>query len=144
MLRKIKPNYIENLFDDFWNANNMQHKKLASHFAAQVGTMDVSEDEKNVFVEVDVPNYDIEDIKIEVQDKKMIIHGSFEEEKTDRRYKIKERNCNSFSRTILFENSITEDDVTAELENGVLKIVVAKNDKKQEKKTIIIKKTKLK
>lgn len=125
----------ETLFSDFVNP-----RELALRFAAPVGTMDVSEDDKNVYIEVDCPNYNIEDIKIEVQDKKMIISGSFENEKNNRKYKIKERNYNSFARTILFENTINEEDVSAELENGVLTIVVAKSEKKNEKKNILIKK----
>lgn len=135
MLRKIRPMTLETLLSDF-----VSSREIASTFAAQVGTMDVSEDDKNIYVDVDVPNYDIENIKIEVQDKKMLISGSYEAEKNDRRYKIKERNYNSFARTILFENAVSEDDVTAELENGVLRIVVAKAEKKNEKKSIVIKK----
>lgn len=135
MLRKIRPMTLETLLSDF-----VSPREIASTFAAQVGTMDVSEDDKNIYVDVDVPNYDIENIKIEVQDKKMLISGSYEAEKNDRRYKIKERNYNSFARTILFENAVSEDDVTAELENGVLRIVVAKAEKKNEKKSIVIKK----
>ena len=135
MLRKIKPMTFETLFGDF-----VSPREIASQFSAQVGTMDVSEDEKNVYVEIDVPNYEIDDIKIEVQDKKMLISGSFEAEKNNRKYKIKERSYNSFARTILFENAVNEEDVTAELENGVLKIVVVKAEKKNEKKCIAIKK----
>lgn len=135
MHRKIRPMTLETLLSDF-----VSPREIASTFAAQVGTMDVSEDDKNIYVDVDVPNYDIENIKIEVQDKKMLISGSYEAEKNDRRYKIKERNYNSFARTILFENAVSEDDVTAELENGVLRIVVAKAEKKNEKKSIVIKK----
>jgi HSP20 family protein len=137
MYKKIRPILIDSLLEDLWNT---RHNKMPSHFAPQVGTMDVSEDDKNIYVEIDVPNYDIESIKIETQDKKMIISGNLEEEKNNRRYKIKERNFNSFSRTILFENSIEEESVSAELENGVLTIVVAKAEKKNEKKLITIKK----
>lgn len=135
MLRKMKPMTFETLLGDF-----VSPREIASTFAAQVGTMDVSEDDKNIYVDVDVPNYDIENIKIEVQDKKMIISGSYEAEKNERKYKIKERNYNSFARTILFENTVNEEDVTAELENGVLRIVVVKAEKKKEKKSILIKK----
>lgn len=140
MLKKVKNYNIENLLDDFWKVPAINANKYASHFSMQLGTMDVSEDDKNYYVEIDVPNFDIDDIRIEVQDKKMIITGNVEQEKNERRYKIKERTYNSFSRSILFENVVNEEDVNAELQNGVLTISVAKTEKKNDKKNIVIKK----
>lgn len=139
MLRHDKTKTLDNFFDDFW-ALPARAKVAGANYGATVGTMDVSEDQKNIYIEVDVPNYDIDDIKIEVQNKKMTISGNFEAEKSERKYRIKERNFNNFTRTILFETNIDEEDVVAGLENGVLKIVITKNNTETAKKKIEIKK----
>jgi HSP20 family protein len=139
MLKKYDNKMLEDFVQDFWNIPN-RTRVAGANFANTVGTMDVSEDDKNFYVEIDVPNYDIEDIRIEVQNKKMIITGAIEAEKSDRKYRIRERNYNSFTRTILFENTIDEENIAAELENGVLNIVVVKRCGDNEKKKIQIKK----
>jgi HSP20 family molecular chaperone IbpA len=98
MLAKIRARNLDNFINDMFD--RMQYSNALN---LRVGSMDVSEDDKMIYVDVDVPNYDVEDIKIDVQDKKMIISGNLEEEKTDRRFKIRERQYNNFSRSILFE-----------------------------------------
>ena len=135
MLSKVRTRNIDNFINEIFDKVS-----YVPTLNSRVGAMDVAEDDKNIYIHIDAPNYDVEDIKIDVQDKKMIISGNLEEEKTDRRYKIRERQYNSFSRSILFENNIDENNIIAELENGVLSIIVPKIPKVEIKKKIEIKK----
>jgi HSP20 family protein len=135
MLGKVRAKNIDGFLNEVFDRMN-----YVQTLNGRVGCMDVAEDEKNIYIDIDAPNYEAEDIKIDIQDKKMIISGNIEEEKNGRRYKIRERQYNAFSRSILFENNIDENNIAAELENGVLSIVVPKIAKVEVKKKIEIKK----
>jgi HSP20 family protein len=135
----VKPNsnYVNvfkpfsSIFDDFFNYS--RKSSLISE------PMDLYEDNDNVYAEIDVPSYDVNDISIEIDGRRVTISGRREENKSDKRYKIKERNSSSFIRTFILEDIIDESKVLAEINNGVLVVTIPKN-KKPEIKRIEIKK----
>lgn len=123
---------LGSMFDDFFAPTRA--------LSLNQGLMDVYEDDKNVYAEIDAPSYEPSDISIEVDGRRMTISGKKEEEKTDKRYKIKERISSSFVRTFVLEEPIDETRVLAEIKDGVLVVTIPKNAKIEPKRIEIKKK----
>ncbi len=123
---------LSSMFDDFFAPTRA--------FSLNQGLMDVYEDDKNVYAEIDAPSYEPSDISIEVDGRRMTISGKREEEKTDKRYKIKERSSLSFVRTFVLEEPIDETRVLAEIKDGVLVVTIPKSEKIEPKRIEIKKK----
>ncbi len=137
-LVKSNPVYVDvfrplgSMFDDFFAPTR--------NLSLNQGLMDVYEDDKNVYAEIDAPSYEPSDISIEVDGRRMTISGKKEEEKTDKRYKIKERSSSSFIRTFVLEEPIDEARVVAEIKDGVLVVTIPKSAKIEPKRIEIKKK----
>ena len=137
-LVKSNPVYVDvfrplgSMFDDFFAPTR--------DLSLNQGLMDVYEDDKNVYAEIDAPSYEPSDISIEVDGRRMTISGKREEEKTDKRYKIKERSSSSFIRTFVLEEPIDETRVVAEIKDGVLVVTIPKSAKIEPKRIEIKKK----
>lgn len=102
--------------------------------------VDVSEDEKSLIVRASLPGYRKEEIEVEVHDRVLSIkaeHAEEEEEKNER-YHRRERRFGSVSRLISLPDSVNENDVTADLKEGVLTLRLAKNPKEQPRKVQIV------
>lgn len=123
---------LGSMFDDFFAPTR--------NLSLNQGLMDVYEDDRNVYAEIDAPSYEPSDISIEVDGRRMTISGKKEEEKTDKRYKIKERSSSSFVRTFVLEEPIDETRVVAEIKDGVLVVTIPKSAKIEPKRIEIKKK----
>lgn len=98
--------------------------------------VDISEDEKNIYVSVDVPGVSKEDIKVTINsDNVLIIKGEKKREiKTEgkeRSYIRVERSYGSFQRSFMLPDNVKKDDVKAKFENGVLNITLEKVEPEQ-------------
>ena len=112
------------------------------------GTMqtDVSETDKGYKVTMNLPGYQKEDIKGEVKDGYLTISAEKgldkdEKEKESGRYIRRERYAGACSRSFYVGDAVTQDDVKAKFENGVLTLEVPKKEeapKVEEKKYISI------
>ena len=101
------------------------------------GTMqtDVSETDKGYKVTMNLPGYQKEDIKGEVKDGYLTVTAT-----TSKNIR-KERYSGSCSRSFYVGDAVTQDDVKAKFENGVLTLEVPKKEeapKVEEKKYISI------
>jgi HSP20 family protein len=90
--------------------------------------IDVSEDDKNYSIRVDVPGLESKDLDIEVSGNQLTIQGSREEKHDERRdgEHRHERFSGSFSRTVTLPASVDPDKVKAAYEKGVLTITASK------------------
>lgn len=111
------------------------------------GTMqtDVSETDKGYKVTMNLPGYQKEDIKGEVKDGYLTVTATTsknnDEKDKDGKYIRKERYSGSCSRSFYVGDAVTQDDVKAKFENGVLTLEVPKKEeapKVEEKKYISI------
>ena len=90
------------------------------------GTMqtDVSETDKGYKVTMNLPGYQKEDIKGEVKDGYLTVTATTsknnDEKDKDGKYIRKERYSGSCSRSFYVGDAVTQDDVKAKFENGVL------------------------
>ena len=100
---------------------------------------DIYEKDGNVHIELDVPGFDKNDIKIDVEDGVLTVEATKNEEVEDKNknYFRKERVYGSYKRQFNVGN-INDSDVSAKFNNGVLDITFPKEEKKESKKFIEI------
>lgn len=126
--------YLDDFFDDF--APMPRFPKM------ETMKCDVYEKKGNVHIDLDVPGYNKEDIKIDVENGILTIEATMNEENEDkddeRNYYRKERISGSFKRQFNV-GDIDENEINAKFSNGVLKISFPKEEKKETKKFIEIK-----
>lgn len=90
--------------------------------------IDISEDEKNFYLECELPGLKKEEISLSVENDVLTLKG--EKKKLnyskERKFNYNERNFGSFRRTFSFSERISSDGIIAEYENGVLNITIPK------------------
>jgi len=104
---------------------------------------DIREDDKSYLLEVDLPGYSKDDIKIDITDGYLTINAKVEKEDNDenKNYVRRERFTGEVSRSFYVGEEIKEDEVKASFKNGILTLEVPKlslEDKKKDKKYIEI------
>ena len=107
---------------------------------------DVKEHEDGYEVEISLPGYKKEDIHAELKDGYLVIDATSSQsnEKKDEKtgkYILQERYCGSCSRSFYVGEELTQEDIKAKYENGVLTLAIPKMEAKKlkkEKKVIAI------
>ena len=119
--------------------------KLFGNRAGRLMKTDVRETDKTFELDIDMPGFRKEDISAELKDGYLTVSAvKSHEEKTQSsekgRYVRQERWSGSVSRTFFVGENVTEEDVKAKYENGILQVSVPKKDvlPKPEKKMIAI------
>jgi len=94
--------------------------------------MDVYETDKDVVVDLSIPDFDPEKIEVSVKDGILKISGKIDEEKEekDKDYWRKEIKKESFERMVKLPTAVKEDSVEATYEKGILHIVMPKVETK--------------
>jgi len=112
--------------DSFGSQGNRSEESLVS--GAFVPPVDVYEDEHSVVIKLEAPGIDQKDIDIRVENHVLTIRGERKLEKTEKQENFQrvERQYGSFSRSFTLPDSLDTDNVSAEYENGLLKIAMAK------------------
>lgn len=101
---------------------------------------DIYELENKVIIEMDVPGYTKNDIKVECNNGNIVIRAEREQKENDnKKYIHRERKMyNKMERSFYLED-IDEDTIEAEFKDGILKISIDKIDQDKNKKVIEIK-----
>ena len=126
--------YLDDLFDDF--APMARFPRMPRNEMK----CDIYEKGGNVHIELEVPGFNKNDIKIDVDDGILTVAAHKHEEKEDKEknYYRKERIYGSYKRQFTVGN-IKENEINAKFNNGVLEISFPKEEKKETKKFIEIK-----
>lgn len=97
--------------------------------------VDISEDEKAVYVDADMPGMKKEDVKVAMEDDVLCISAerSHEEEEKKKNYHRIERSWGSLSRSFTVGDNVDVDHIQASYENGVLHIVLPKKEPEAKK-----------
>ena len=139
----------ENLFDDwfdfpeFRNLDNVE-KKLYGKHAGHLMKTDVHEHEDHYEVDIDLPGFQKDEITIELQNGTMTVAAAkgLKEEDSNKKGKVirKERYEGAMQRSFYVGENLTEQDIKASFNHGVLHLTVPKQEKAKlpEKKTILI------
>ena len=123
--------YLDDFFEDFVPMPKMPKNEMKC---------DIYEKGGEVHIELDVPGFNKEDVKVDLDDGILTIAASKHEDKEEKEknYYRKERSFGSFKRQFTISN-VKENDIDAKFYNGVLKISFPKEEQKQSKKFIAIK-----
>ncbi|MBQ9012435.1 MAG: Hsp20/alpha crystallin family protein [Bacilli bacterium] len=127
----VPRSYFGDIFDDFMPRVKEEHMKC-----------DIYEKDGDYHIEMDVPGFDKKEIKIEAKNDYLTItaekNNEVNEEDKEKNYIHRERSYGKFQRSFYLQD-LDGDKVSAEFNNGVLKIVVPKKDENEDKKYIEIK-----
>ena len=128
----------ENLFDDFfndwntlpaWNQNNPLYGKRAKNLMKT----DVRETERSYELDVDLPGFKKDEVKVELQNGYLTISAAKgldkDEEDKKGRYIQQERYAGACSRSF-YVGDVEADQVSAQYEGGVLRVSLPKEGKK--------------
>ena len=104
---------------------------------------DIKEKKGHYELEVDLPGYEKENIKIELSDGYLTVHASMNktvDDEKDSKYVHKERYVGSSSRSFYIGDGVKEEDIKASFKNGTLKLTLPKKEQEKldEKKYIDI------
>ena len=125
----------ENLFDDWMDFSFPDiDKTLYGKHAKNMMKTDVKETDQGYEVAIDLPGFKKDEIKLELDDGYLTISAEKgldkDEKDKENRYIRRERYAGSMSRSFYVGESLTEQDIHAKYENGILTLDVPKEDKK--------------
>lgn len=127
-------------FGDFEEVfNRLPAVAGSNQMRAFVPAMDLYETDKAVVVETSLAGVNPENVEVSVQKGILTVKGESknEHEIDEKNYYRKEVRSGSFYREIPLPASVIEDGVTAEFENGMLKITCPKEQPAQAKKVSV-------
>ena len=142
--------FAENLFDEFFNdfpmPREMRHadRALYGKNAAREMKTDVHEHEDHYEVDIDLPGFKKDEIDLSLQNGYLTVSATkgVDKEETTKKGKLirQERYAGSLQRSFYVGDALTEEDIAARFENGVLSLNVPKMEARKvpEKKTIMI------
>ena len=126
---------FDNMFDDFF-----KDPFFTRNNAVKVMKTDIQEKDNNYVLDMDLPGYEKEDIKIELHDGYLTVSAEKNEEKEDKhaKYLKRERFTGMCSRSYYVGDNLKEEDIKANFKNGILTIEFPKEvEKKVEEKKYI-------
>lgn len=137
-----KSSMEDDFFEDFFNAPGfVRNERLAIHPLKT----DIKEHDDSYEFNIDVPGMQKDNINIELKNGYMLVSVSTEQNSDEKdengKYIHRERYYGSSSRSFFVGKEITEEDVHAKFENGILNITIPKKEnveEKEQKKLIAI------
>ena len=135
--------FNDNLFDNFFDfpfyddrAERQAEKKLYGHRAANLMKTDIKEKKDGYELEIDLPGFKKEDVKIQLKNGYLNIQATREEKKDEKddkgKYVRRERYTGTCNRSFYVGSSIKHEDIHAKYENGILHVTFPKEETKKE------------
>lgn len=117
---------IFNLDNDFFRPLEPFFKDFNSFAMMPSMKTDIIKDGENFILEIEVPGFSKEDISIELDDGVLIITAEkkVEEKQETKNYQRKERFLGKYQRHFVVGDNITNEDIKAKLENGILELTI--------------------
>lgn len=117
--------------DDFFGERNPLYGKHAKNLMKT----DVKESDDSYEVDIDLPGFKKEEINAKLEDGYLTITASKgldkDEQDKDGRYIRRERYAGSCQRSFYVGDAVTEDDIRAKYEDGILKLSIPKKEAKK-------------
>ena len=146
--------WTEDFFDDFmrdfpfYDDRDMKRmeKKLYGRHGKNVMKTDIQETDKNYILEMDLPGFSKDEVKVSLENGYLTISAAKglnkdEKEKKNGRYIRRERYAGACQRSFYVGENISQDDISAEFKHGILKLTIPKKEAKpavEQKKYISI------
>ena len=126
----LMPSLFDEFFDDF--ARPAKSVVRYNYPATEVMKTDVKEDENGYDLDIELPGYKKDDVKAELKEGYLTITASKTEKQENHdkkgRYIRRERYYGTSSRSFYVGEEVTEEDIKAKFEDGILKIYVPKKE----------------
>ena len=134
---------MNKLFEDTFSSRGEEKDLFSGTWTPSV---DIYESENALVLTAEVPGLDENEVEIKIEDNTLILQGErkFEKEKKEENYHRIERSYGSFYRSFSLPNYINVEKISAEHENGVLKITMPKKPELKPRKVKILKTDKTK
>lgn len=135
--KDYRPTTFSNFIDRFFNDEFFGGRAL-TNFSPQV---DIAETEKEFEIQFYVPGMKKEDITIDIHDDRLTVSGErkMENEKKEKNFHSVESHYGTFSRSFYLPENVNTEKVDASYKDGILHVVIPKDEKKIAKRTINIK-----
>ena len=134
-LRNFSTRSFNSMLDRFFN-----DAFETTNGSAYVPAVDISETDKSFDLEVAVPGFKKEDFTVDFNDGQLTISGErkFEKEQKEVNYHTRETRYGKFSRTFHLPENVNDKKIEAVYTDGILKVTLPKDEKKELKRTIKI------
>lgn len=132
------PQTFSTMLDRFFN-DSVNNRRLLADFTPHV---DASETGNQYEFHVSLSGLSKEDITIDFQEGKLTIAGERKfkrEEAKDKKFHLLETQYGSFSRTFFLPDNVNPAQIDAKFENGILQVIVPKDEQKVKKHQVEIK-----
>ena len=143
--------FNDSIFDDLFDLTfpmmrdmGEVDKKLYGKHAAHVMKTDVREHDEGYEVDIDLPGFKKDEINLSLENGYLTITAAkgLDEDEKDKKGKLirQERFMGTMQRSFYVGKNLTDEDIKAKFEDGVLKLTVPKKEEKKlpERKTIMI------
>lgn len=129
---------MNRLFEDVFLSRGEEREFATGAWSPAV---DIYETENELVLTAEVPGIKEEDIEIKIEDNTLSLKGErkFEKETREDNYHRIERSYGSFYRSFTLPNYIDQENIRAEHEDGVLKIIMPKRSELKPRKVKILK-----
>lgn len=119
---------VRDMFEDFGNVELVSTRSI--------GAIDLYEDEKNLYVEVELPGYQQDHLDLTLEDGALHISAErHEQTKTkETNYYLQERVQGKWARSIRLPIPVQEDKVQAAFKDGVLNVTLEKQEQAKSRK----------
>lgn len=135
VLNDFAPTTFNHLVDRFFNESLGRSGGSAYSFVPKV---DIIEDQKAFEIHLAVPGMNKEDFKIDLKENYLTVSGErkFSQEAEGKNYRSVETQYGAFSKTFALPENVNAEKIEAKYNNGILELVVPKDEKKLLKTTI--------
>ena len=126
----------ENLFDEMMNMNDFfgDQSPLYGKHAKNLMKTDIREHESGYELDIDLPGFKKDEINLQLDNGYLTVSAAKgldkDEQAKDGTYIRKERYAGSCSRSFYVGEGVTEEDVHAKYEDGILKLAIPKKEDK--------------
>ncbi len=124
MIKNDNYGILDPLFDELFFGNKNKHEVMKT---------DIKDEGDHYLMKIDLPEVKKENIKLSLEDGYLIVSTKFDynnEDKEKNNYIRRERHYGNCSRSYYLGEDVTEEDIKAKLQDGVLTLNVKKVDPK--------------
>jgi HSP20 family protein len=135
----VNPGELDDNLSGILNTHAVNDSKSFNSFNPKI---DISEDEKNIYLGAELPGVKKENMKIKLEGNKLTISGEKKdasENDISKRFFNRERSFGTFEKVFTIQADIKQDNIKAEFENGVLSVTIEKLIPEKKEMTIEIK-----
>ncbi|NVJ46320.1 MAG: Hsp20/alpha crystallin family protein [Cytophagia bacterium] len=121
------PNTVDRFFDKFFN------ESLENEATTFNPRTDIAETANSFEIEVAVPGFNKKDFSIDLNEGLLTISGErkFEKEKTEKNFYSIQTEYGSFKKSFQLPDNVVSDKIEASYENGILSLVIPKDETKK-------------